>query len=62
MAPLTVILGQDDGSVPAALEEGGRRAEHALGLDPASGCVHLQPVFRVVVLGVADAGEGKSGI
>lgn len=38
---LTVIVGQDDGPVPAILEEGGRRAEHTLGLDPACGSVHL---------------------
>lgn len=58
---LTIISGQDDGPVPAVLEEGGCGAEHALGLDPASGPVHLQPVFRVIVLGVAVGEEGRRG-
>lgn len=56
---LTIVLGQDDGAIPAILEEGGCGAEHTLRLDLASGPVHVQPVFRVVVLGVAVGGQGS---
>lgn len=55
---LTIVVDQDDGPVPAILEEGRRWAEHTLGLDLARGSVHLQPVLRVVVLGVA-VGPGE---
>lgn len=58
---LTIVVGQDDSPVPAILEEGGRRAEHTLGLDPACGSIHLQPVLRVIILGVAVSQGGRQG-
>lgn len=58
---LTIIVGQDDGPVPAILQEGGRRAEHTPGLDPARGSIYLQPVLRVIILGVAVSQVGQEG-
>lgn len=58
---LTIVVGQDDGPVPAILEEGGCRAEHMLSLDPARGSIHLQPVLRVIIFGVAVSQEGQEG-
>ena len=50
---------QDDGPVPAILEEGGCGAEHSLSLDLAGGPIYLQPVLRVIILGVAVGEEGR---
>ena len=54
---LTIVVGQDDGPVPAILEEGRGWAEHSLGLDLTRGFVHPQPVVWVIVLRVA-VGQG----
>lgn len=38
---LTIVMDQDDGPIPAILEEGRCRAEHTLGLDVTRGSIHL---------------------
>lgn len=54
---LTIVVDQDDGPIPAILEEGRCWAEHTLGLDLARGSIHLQPVLGVIILEVT-VGQG----
>lgn len=46
--PLTVIAGEDQGDVPATLQEGGGVQQLPLGADSANVGVQLQPVRWVV--------------